>query len=161
MSPILSQGAGRRGPKSKGIGTRLSLQTSSLLLPTAQVPCHAVPSRAKPWHPARPCHRCTRNFKGVSPPEGEEEVEDEEEKAGKASTAAGPIERVKPCLFPLCPRPGRPRSVEGVGDVPQSWWPLVTSVSASHTLRMAVGAAHAPWQVGKNSLPTTLRGIEG
>lgn len=44
MSAILCPG----GLKSRAVGTRLSLQPSSLLLPTAQVPCQAVPCRAKP-----------------------------------------------------------------------------------------------------------------
>lgn len=90
----------REGPEVRGNGHEAE--------PTAQLPATAqVPCRAVPWHPARPCHRCTRNSKGVWPPEGEEGVEEEEEeKAGTASTTAAPEEGVKPCVFPLCPRPG-------------------------------------------------------
>lgn len=63
--------------------------------------------------------------------------------------------------MPLVPCPATPLLVHswagpaahGVRDVPWSWWQLVTSVSAGHTLRAAVGAAPAKGQMGSNSLP--------
>ena len=70
------------------------------------------------------------------------------------SPMSAPAEGAKPGCSPPCPRPGWPRSTRGVRDVPWSQWQLVTSVSAGHALRAAVGAAPGRGWAGSDSLPS-------
>lgn len=165
VSLILCPEAGRRGPKSTGIGTRLSLQPSSRLpaapdspgfMPCRAKRCHAVPCLA-PRQAVPPLHT---EFQGrMATRQGRRGGEEGGKEDREGFYSCSPRRSGESLVFPLFAHDQADPAVwKGVGDMPRSWWPLMKSVSASHVLRMAVGASQG--QVDSNSLPATLRSQE-